>query len=761
MTTVLSAFSGALLHFAWQGLAVFLLLWAALFALRKSSANARYAASCAALALLAAAPLITTYSLYRASSSTNPTAAVVSTLPPSAAPNSIVPHASSRPIRIQSLVLQIQAWVLPVWAFGVLIFSLRMVWGCAQVATLRRRGQPVDDAVLSIVATLSRRLGLMRRTRVLISAWAGGPSLVGWLRPVILLPASAIAGLTPQQLEGVLAHELAHVRRHDYLVNWIQMLVETLLFYHPAVWWVSSRIRHERELCCDDLAVSACDGPLCYARALTTLEKMRAAVPTPALGSTGGALLYRIQRIMGATAEQYGPSRASGIVAMSLAVVSLVLTMNWAQGQSQPQPDYLSQGDILLRTGANELALQKYRAGVEQDPSKKATYQKRCIEVLLRMSKRNEAFQVNAELLREHPDDTDALGLRAVELLDQGNVSAAIALLSEVILRAPDNPVAHLDLGRAYAAQREYEAARREMREAIRLRPDFDRAKQQLAKLDPGAPPPEYSSNALAQLGGTADQPAVRNQFAEALALLQTESEKAPDRLDLTVALGNAAVRAGKYDLAITAFQKALDRVGPDSKTRGDLYLRLGEAYRRKGEMNNAIDALLKAKESMPDNPAILSSLAAALEYSGRHAEALQITAQDEVNRSLRHSLVISFLQTELANAQKRLITAQLQRDPESVRQAQAALVETTQKLTAAEQEQQALGRVLERIDIAGLSEPLKRGLHLPVQIGDILTAAKIGATITAVQTFDPGLDVQVGLTPNGAAQIVITRPRR
>src|SRR5205823_15119469 len=101
--------------------------------------------------------------------------------------------------------------------------------------------------------------------------------------------------------------------------------------------------------------------------------------------------------------EQYGPSRASGIVAMSLALASLVLTVNWAQGQSQPQPDYLSQGDVLLHTGARELALQKYRAGIEQDPSRKVTYQKRCIEVLLRMGKRAQAYEINAQILRDNP----------------------------------------------------------------------------------------------------------------------------------------------------------------------------------------------------------------------------------------------------------------------------------------------------------------------------------------------------------------------
>ena len=102
-----------------------------------------------------------------------------------------------------------------------------------------------------------------------------GPSVIGWLKPVVLLPAATLLGLTPEQLEAVLAHELAHIRRYDYLVNIVQMLIETLFFYHPAVWWISGRIRQERELCCDDIAVRCCGDAVGYARALTALERMR------------------------------------------------------------------------------------------------------------------------------------------------------------------------------------------------------------------------------------------------------------------------------------------------------------------------------------------------------------------------------------------------------------------------------------------------------------------------------------------------------
>jgi TonB family protein len=228
----------------------------------------------------------------------------------------------------------IQSWALPLWSLGVLAFSLRLVLGSKQVAMLRRRGAPAEATVLESVAGLAKRMGLTRPVRVLISTLADSPSVVGWIRPVILLPSATILGLTPQQLEAVLAHEIAHIRRYDYLVNILQIVVETLLFYHPAVWWASARIRHERELCCDDLAVRSCGDALSYARALTALEKLRVLTPNLAMGSTGGSLFYRIQRLMGDTTRECGPSKLSGALTLFLGLTCFLLNVHWAQGQA-------------------------------------------------------------------------------------------------------------------------------------------------------------------------------------------------------------------------------------------------------------------------------------------------------------------------------------------------------------------------------------------------------------------------------------------
>jgi hypothetical protein len=185
---------------------------------------------------------------------------------------------------------------------GVLLLSLRLLGGWLLTRSLSRRAvAAVSPAIESAAREIARRLDLRHGVAILESAAVSVPTLVGYLRPIVLLPASALSGLTPLQLEAIIAHELAHVRRHDYLINLLQAMVETLLFYHPAVWWVSAEVRAEREHCCDDLAVAVCGDRLLYVSALaelTTLERH-----TLALAATDGSLLTRVRRILGRPVE--------------------------------------------------------------------------------------------------------------------------------------------------------------------------------------------------------------------------------------------------------------------------------------------------------------------------------------------------------------------------------------------------------------------------------------------------------------------------
>ena len=333
MTAIAHALSVALLDFVWQGLLTAFLLWAALFVLQNRSPRARYLASCIALALMAMLPVVTACLVYAA-----PTASPASAGWIAAAPRTLRAAMPDQAGPSTARAANWARWALPAWSLGVLLFSLRLVWASRQISALRRQSKPPEDAVLALVARLQERIQTARPVRVLISAVGDCPSVVGWIKPVVLIPASTLLGLTPQQLEAVLAHELAHILRYDYLVNMLQTVVETLLFYHPAVWWASARIREQRELCCDDLAVASCGDALSYARALARLERLRITTPRLALGSAGGSLLHRIQRITGDAGWQRGPSKAPGIFALSLGLACFALNMQWARGQKSDVP---------------------------------------------------------------------------------------------------------------------------------------------------------------------------------------------------------------------------------------------------------------------------------------------------------------------------------------------------------------------------------------------------------------------------------------
>jgi beta-lactamase regulating signal transducer with metallopeptidase domain len=191
-------------------------------------------------------------------------------------------------------------WIVGLWTCGVGLLAVRLAVGWGIIRRLKRQGEaPKDRAWNARLERLRVRLGVSAPVRLLCSTTATVPMVIGWLRPVVLVPAGLLAGLTSQQLEAVLAHELAHIRRHDYLVNLLQNIVETFFFYHPAVWWVTRQIRTEREHCCDDLAAAICGSTLDYARALTALAELRNTSGVFGLAATGGSLVNRIARLAG------------------------------------------------------------------------------------------------------------------------------------------------------------------------------------------------------------------------------------------------------------------------------------------------------------------------------------------------------------------------------------------------------------------------------------------------------------------------------
>jgi len=306
-----------LVHFTWQAMVIALILVILLKLLRKSTANLRYIIGCLALALIVLLPVITIQLV--PVSMPRPAAHIDPAPVPTVLPTSEMPAAETiileKPVQLDSVApvsadyLKQRAinllepalpYIVSGWLIGVFGLSIWHIGGWAQLQRLRRKMvKQVDDALSSKLKVLAQRLRVSRTVQIMESALVHIPTVVGWLRPVILLPASALTGLNSEQLEAILAHELAHIKRFDYLVNMLQTVVEILGFYHPAVWWVSHKIRAERENCCDDLAVSVLGDRVRYAKALTSMEEIRASKAELAVAASGGSLLSRVCRLVG------------------------------------------------------------------------------------------------------------------------------------------------------------------------------------------------------------------------------------------------------------------------------------------------------------------------------------------------------------------------------------------------------------------------------------------------------------------------------
>ena len=260
-----------------------------------------------------------------------------------------IPLAESAPPLWSETVV---TWVTPSlpivvtgWLLGMLLLSVRMIGGLWYLSRLKRRGTSALPDIHDAFVTLINRLRLQRPVTLLASTLAHAPMVMGHLKPVILIPIGLINALPPEQIEAIIAHELAHVRRQDYWLNILQSVVEVVFFYHPAVWWISAVVREEREKCCDDLAVSLCGDTAVYARALAEAQAVQYSSPSLALAfsSQRKGLLGRIERLV------QPRSSSGGSVAKALSVASVLLMIT-----------YLVMGDTLARKAEDGEQWQKH-----------------------------------------------------------------------------------------------------------------------------------------------------------------------------------------------------------------------------------------------------------------------------------------------------------------------------------------------------------------------------------------------------------------
>jgi beta-lactamase regulating signal transducer with metallopeptidase domain len=361
---VMHSLGWTLLHFLWQGAAVAALVAILMTLCRRASS--RYLLAVAGLFVMLAAPVATFFFL------PSSIAASVLTVPAATTNSSQVAavHTAANRIlvlsnlslsksKFSSLPSSLDAlpWLVEAWLFGVALLSLRSAGGFLLLEHERRKQSTTPTMrVLAICRTLQQQLGLDRAIHYCVCEWLQAPAVIGWFRPIVLLPVTALTGLSEEQLRSVVAHELAHILRFDPFVNLFQIVVETLLFYHPAVWWLNKRIRDEREHCCDDVAVALCGNPVEYARALTLMEEWRVA-PALAMAANRGPLSERIFRVLGRRPTG-ATTRGMGLTGSLVCLTAALVAGNALLGIAYPKPVVHANGNSLtLNTYAPLLQL--------------------------------------------------------------------------------------------------------------------------------------------------------------------------------------------------------------------------------------------------------------------------------------------------------------------------------------------------------------------------------------------------------------------
>jgi beta-lactamase regulating signal transducer with metallopeptidase domain len=363
MTHTLEAVAWTLIHACWQAAVIALIYRAAVQALARCSSNARYAAALAAmLAMPVAAGVTFAVEIQKDAPAIALPASAAFAVPNFEGMRSIEQgtgsdSAARQAVNAQASARDLLPWIDGLWILGVMGLSLRSLGGWWLIQRLRRTASvDAPEAVRAAFSRISKALELNGAASLRVSSAIAGPVTVGALRAVVLLPLSAITSLGPEELEVVLAHELAHVRRADFAWNLVQTAIETLFFFHPAVWWIGGQLRHERELCCDDLALTVCPNPMVYASALVRLEEQRARQMRLAMAldghQPGKTLRLRIARILGEpTARIAGkPLQPFSLTASAVALITVLILAPQVLASLHPAQTKAAVAAIVART---------------------------------------------------------------------------------------------------------------------------------------------------------------------------------------------------------------------------------------------------------------------------------------------------------------------------------------------------------------------------------------------------------------------------
>jgi len=361
-TPLAKAVGWTIFHSVWEGAIVAAILFTALAVIRSS--RIRYAFACLAMLGILAAFVVT---LSRSMPTGFGTPATVTRSFASASPGGQrLPE-----ISVELRMAAVLPWLTPFWIAGVILFHLRTITSWTMAGRLRRKGVcRAPDGWQERLNRLRERVGVTKTVLLLETVFAQAPVLIGCLRPVILVPIGMLAAMPAGQIEAILIHELAHIRRRDYLANLLQTVVEGFLFYHPAVWWISSVIRVERENCCDDLVVAINGNAHEYATALTALEENRWVANHAVLTANGGVLMKRIRRLLYPSESPRAIPTSVFSAAALIMVTALALTA-WqskpAETPADPFQYWLNQDVTYIISAEERNAFNQLQSNEERD----------------------------------------------------------------------------------------------------------------------------------------------------------------------------------------------------------------------------------------------------------------------------------------------------------------------------------------------------------------------------------------------------------
>ncbi|MEX2230890.1 MAG: M56 family metallopeptidase [Cyclobacteriaceae bacterium] len=327
-----NAFGWALIHSVWQSMIILLIVFACLRFIPAVLSGIRYAVACSGLFLFIATSVFTFIHLMGQSTGTSPLQVQVTNPEIEFAfyqeAETISPATQAFSL-ISSAVQSNMPLILLVWAAGFLLFFARLSTGVLYTCKLRSEALPLENVWSEYIKIAKQKLGINRLITLGESAAISTPMVIGYFKPVILIPVGMLTGLTTEQLETIFLHELAHIKRHDYLINFVQSVIETVFFFNPFIWSLSNIIRREREFCCDDLVIRHHGGAGAYAHALVQLAEVRLSAHLFALSLADdkNQLLNRIRRIMENSVKNY--SGKNRMIIPAILLLAGLFSISW------------------------------------------------------------------------------------------------------------------------------------------------------------------------------------------------------------------------------------------------------------------------------------------------------------------------------------------------------------------------------------------------------------------------------------------------